>query len=131
MEAGGVLFPEIGADGGGWGWGLIGEEGEGADGEEIGKDGGEGLQDKRFELMEGVEDEGAGGAGVLGFVAVIVEHGVVRISGADEAGDVLEADSGHGRNPVDRSLQVAVRQVTLICRDGETSRTRRSEFNFW
>lgn len=77
------------------------EEREGADGVEIWEDGVEGLDDIAFQLVEGVEDEAASGASVLGFVAVEVQHYVVGVCGADEAGEVFEADVWQAGDPVD------------------------------
>lgn len=81
---------------------MVGEEErEGADGEEVREDGVEGLDDFVLEFVEGVEDESAGGARVLGFGSVEVQHYVVAVGGADEAGEVFEADVWHAGDPVD------------------------------
>lgn len=76
------------------------EGGEGAEVVDVGEHGGDHVEDLRFELIEGVEDDGIGGEDVLGFFKPPVEGDVVRVGAPDEVGHVLESHVFHSGYPL-------------------------------
>jgi len=71
---------------------------DGVDARVLGTEGGE---DVRLKGVERVDDERAGLGAVVGLGVVEPQAEIVGIGGADEAGDVAEADRRHAGDPVD------------------------------
>ena len=104
---------------------MLEEGAQGSDGVDAGVLRAESGEDVGVELLEGVEDEGAGLGAVADLGLAESEAKVIRVGGADEARDVAGADQRHAGDPVDdRLVQVAVRQEALICSMPDNSRNQ-------
>uniref|UniRef100_A0A0E0GCZ1 Uncharacterized protein n=1 Tax=Oryza nivara TaxID=4536 RepID=A0A0E0GCZ1_ORYNI len=117
-EAARVLLPEVAAD-----RAHLGaprrcgprERQERADGVHAREDAAQRVDDVVLHRVERVEDEALRVARVLRLAAVEVEHELVPVGRADEAGHVAKPDAWHPRHPVEHGVEVSVGQVALIC----------------
>uniref|UniRef100_A0A804NXN9 Uncharacterized protein n=1 Tax=Zea mays TaxID=4577 RepID=A0A804NXN9_MAIZE len=115
-EAARVLLPEVPADRGRVGTDHVsGEREKRADGVDAREDAAQRAHDVLLQRVERVDDDPLRAARVLGLPAVEVDHELVRVRRADEAGHVSQTDAPHPGHPVEHRVQVPVGQVALIC----------------
>jgi hypothetical protein len=73
------------------------------------------VESRPLQLVEGVVDDGGGVRRVLDLVHREVEHGVVAIRGAEEAGEVFEPHVlAHPARPAHRRVKEPVRQLLRV-----------------
>lgn len=69
-----------------------------------------------LKVLKCVEDDAGGARGiVLALLDVDVHHDVIGVGCSDEGRDITETDILHPVDPIERSVEVAVGEETLIC----------------